>query len=289
MGHVFAEVSEDCPCGCHSRLVAATKIAAEMRSKIFKELKLTSSAGIAHNKLLAKLAGTLNKPNDQTLVYPCTASMVMSSLGSASKIFGVGQKTYELLEKNDISTVDDLRSTPLDVLEAKIGKDLARKLKDSAEGIDETIVKPSGKPQTIGLEEGLKSVSLVSDVESRLGALLRRLTEMTNEDGRIPLAVKVRVIHFILILLEINKLYNFINTTGDSEKTRVQKGELGQTGDPTVRTTKAPVAHVEGRLRPCQTLSFSDEAVPSSSRHHETISLDFTWCGLYKVRGEVLG
>lgn len=78
-------------------------------------------------------------------------------------------------------------------LELKIGKDLARKLKDWAEGIDESTVKPSSKPQSIGIEDGVKNISLVDEVESRLGALLRRLTELATEDGRIPVAMKLTV------------------------------------------------------------------------------------------------
>ena len=102
-GKVFGDPEEECPCGCHARLLAASRIAAEMRSKILKELGLTCSAGIAHNKLLAKLAGSLNKPNGQTLVYPCSAATLISSMGHVSKIPGVGQKMVELLEVCDIS------------------------------------------------------------------------------------------------------------------------------------------------------------------------------------------
>ncbi|XP_014487412.1 PREDICTED: DNA polymerase iota [Dinoponera quadriceps] len=190
---IFGPSEEECPCGCHVRLMIASKLAAEIRSRIFQELHLTCSAGIAHNKLLAKLAGSLNKPNQQTLVFPCGGPMLLSAMGSVSKIPGVGQKTTEFLLSNNIRTVDDLRRIPLENLELKIGVDLARKLKDNAEGIDETAVKPSGKKQSIGLEDGFKSVSLVAEVESRLGGLLRRLTEMAMEDGRIPVGMKVTV------------------------------------------------------------------------------------------------
>lgn len=98
-----------------------------------------------------------------------------------------------ILQINNITTIEDLRKNPLDKLESKIGKDLARKLKDWAEGIDDSAVKPSSKPQTIGLENSVKNISLVDEVESRLGALLRRLTELATEDGRIPVAMKLTV------------------------------------------------------------------------------------------------
>lgn len=192
-GEIFGPSEEECPCGCHTRLAAATRIAADMRARIYKELRMTCSAGIGHNKLVAKLAGSLNKPNQQTLVYPCSGPSLLTRIGPVSKIPGVGFKTTQLLATNNIRTVEDIRRLSLKDLELKIGSDLARKLKDSAEGIDDSIVKPSGKPQSIGIEDGFKHVSLVAEVESRLGALLRRLTDLATEDGRIPVAMKVTV------------------------------------------------------------------------------------------------
>ncbi|XP_046477768.1 DNA polymerase iota [Neodiprion pinetum] len=193
VGNIFGMSEEECPCGCHARLAAASRIAADMRARIYKELHLTCSAGIGTNKLVAKLAGSLHKPNQQTVVYPCSGPALLTKIGPVSKIPGVGFKTDQLLAMNNIRTVEDMRRLSLEDLELKIGSDLARKLKDSAEGIDDSAVKPSGKPQSIGIEDGFKHVSLVVEVESRLGALLRRLTDLATEDGRIPVAMKVTV------------------------------------------------------------------------------------------------
>ena len=44
------------------------KIAAEVRQAIYDELGYTASAGISHNKTVAKIACTYNKPNGQTVV-----------------------------------------------------------------------------------------------------------------------------------------------------------------------------------------------------------------------------
>lgn len=134
VGHIFQNPEEECPCGCHYRLAVASKIAMDMRIKIQEELGLTCSAGIAHNKLLAKLGGAKHKPNQQTIIYPCSAAELLTSLGSVSKIPGVGRRTAESLTVNNIKSVDDVRKTPLERLQVKIGKDLARKIKDYAEG-----------------------------------------------------------------------------------------------------------------------------------------------------------
>lgn len=84
VGEVFGPAEEECPCGCHARLIVASKIASEIRKRICKELRVTCSAGIAHNKLLAKLVGSLHKPNQQTLIFPCSGPMLLSTIGSIS-------------------------------------------------------------------------------------------------------------------------------------------------------------------------------------------------------------
>lgn len=51
-------------------LLAAAHLASYIRKEIFEKLHFTTSAGIAHNKLIAKLVGNLNKPNLQTTWNP---------------------------------------------------------------------------------------------------------------------------------------------------------------------------------------------------------------------------
>ena len=55
-------------------------IAAEIRQAILQEVGLTCCAGIAHNKLLAKLVGAWKKPNMQTTLLPKDAESFLSGL-----------------------------------------------------------------------------------------------------------------------------------------------------------------------------------------------------------------
>jgi DNA polymerase-4 len=55
---------------------------------MFEELGLTSSCGIAHNKLLAKIGGGKNKPNKQTVIFHETATELMLSLSKLRAIPG---------------------------------------------------------------------------------------------------------------------------------------------------------------------------------------------------------
>lgn len=78
----------NCLCGCARRLAVGTHIAKDLRESLFKELGITTCAGIAHNKMLAKLAGALNKPNNQTVVVPTRCRDLMVQLKELRSIPG---------------------------------------------------------------------------------------------------------------------------------------------------------------------------------------------------------
>lgn len=190
-GHVYSETSMGCPCGCHSRLRIASQIASEMRKKIFEELGFTTCAGIAHNKLLAKLICPLHKPNDQSTIMPEHAVSFMATLPSVRSIPSIGSKTTEALISHKILTVSDLQQVSIDVLKKYFSSDMAVRLKNLALGEDNTPVKQTGKPQSIGLEDSFRTVSVKSEVEEKFGALLQRLLTLVKEDGRIPVSLRV--------------------------------------------------------------------------------------------------
>jgi nucleotidyltransferase/DNA polymerase involved in DNA repair len=62
------------------RLAAGAVIGACIRRIIFEELALTCSIGVAHNKTLAKLASTKNKPDAQTIVFAAVVPSIMRNL-----------------------------------------------------------------------------------------------------------------------------------------------------------------------------------------------------------------
>lgn len=190
-GHIYREPSMECPCGCHSRLKIASQIANEMRKKIFDELGFTTCAGVAHNKLLAKLICPLHKPNNQTTIYPEHITSFMSSIPSIRSIPSIGAKTSEALISQNIMTVKDLQEASMEVLKKHFSSDMAVRLKSLSLGEDITPVKQTGRPQSIGLEDSFKTVSVKSEVEDKFSALLQRLLVLVREDGRIPVSLRV--------------------------------------------------------------------------------------------------
>lgn len=190
-GHAYKEPSINCPCGCHTRLRVTSQIANEMRKKIYEDLSFTTCAGVAHNKLLAKLICPQNKPNDQTTIFPEHGTSFMSTLENVRCIPSIGPKTTEALISNNIITVSDLQEASLDLLKNHFSSDMAVRLKELSLGEDNTPVKQTGKPQSIGLEDSFKIVSVRSEVEDKFTALLQRLMVLVREDGRIPVSLRV--------------------------------------------------------------------------------------------------
>lgn len=78
----------------NARQAVGSMIAAEMRQAIFSTLGLTGCAGIAHNKLLAKLVSGTFKPNQQTTLLPYSTAELMSSLRGLIKV--PGKMTHNL-------------------------------------------------------------------------------------------------------------------------------------------------------------------------------------------------
>ncbi|KAF5298730.1 hypothetical protein FQR65_LT09599 [Abscondita terminalis] len=192
-GNIFSANGETCQCGCYERLKIGSIIAQEIRDGLKKEFCLTTCAGIAHNKLLAKLVGSLHKPNQQTVIYPNSALELMLSLNSVSKIPGIGSATSETLENLNIKTVQELQNSDFETLKVALNSDKARWLLDLSNGRDNAPVKPSGRPQSIGLEDSCRLLNAETEIQDKFHQLLMRLVILVSEDGRVPTTIKVTI------------------------------------------------------------------------------------------------
>lgn len=90
----------------------AWDIAKELRARIYTTTGLTASAGIAPNKMLAKIASEWRKPNGQFAILPHQIKDFMVSL-PVRKIWGIGPKSAERLEASGMKTCADLQRLTL--------------------------------------------------------------------------------------------------------------------------------------------------------------------------------
>lgn len=196
VGHVFGNTEEACDCGCNLRLTIGSMIAQEVRESIMSQFQLTCSAGISHNKLLSKLVGSKHKPNQQTIAFPNSACELLYSLNSIGDIPGIGRVMFDVLTNMSIASVKDLQNCEHDKLKSALGEEKALFVKNLSNGIDNSVVKTSGKPQSIGLEDSCKNITAIGEVKDKLNHLLSRLMVLVSEDGRIPHTIKLTIRKF---------------------------------------------------------------------------------------------
>jgi len=104
------------------RLYGSPRLAAEkMREKIWKELGFTVNVGISSNKLLAKMAGDLEKPNKVHTLFPAEIASKMWPL-PVRDLFLVGAATEKKLKGLGIYTIGDLAKADVAVLRKRFGK-----------------------------------------------------------------------------------------------------------------------------------------------------------------------
>lgn len=100
---------------------SASKIAYEIRCRIFTEIGLTASAGISINKFLAKIASDFNKPNGQKTVVPNEVESFLEEL-PIKKFYGVGKVTTSKMYELGIFSGADLKQKSQVFLEQHFGK-----------------------------------------------------------------------------------------------------------------------------------------------------------------------
>jgi len=99
----------------------AWDVAKEIRQRIWDNTRLTASAGIAPNKMLAKIASDWRKPNGQFAITPDQIESFMKQL-AVGKIWGVGKKTQMRLAKQGIHTCEDLQQWSESDMDRRMGK-----------------------------------------------------------------------------------------------------------------------------------------------------------------------
>ncbi|MBA0775583.1 hypothetical protein Gotri_010710 [Gossypium trilobum] len=118
-------------------LACGILIVAELRMQVLKETEFTCSAGIAHNKMLAKLASGMNKPAQQTVVPFSSVKGLLNTL-PIRKMKQLGGKLGISLQMDmGVNTVGDLLQFPEEKLQEQLGcgtlqeESVEKKLRDA--------------------------------------------------------------------------------------------------------------------------------------------------------------
>lgn len=178
-------------------------VAAEIRGRIFDETQLTASAGIGPNKLLAKIASDLNKPNGQFEVKPQDVPAFITPL-PVRKLWGVGHVTSGKMEKLGAKTCGDLQRFSRAELCDAFGK-FGLELYDQCRGIDRRAVEPHRERKSLSVENTFEfNLETLADCEDKLALLFSDLL------AEISQLKSPREIHKLFVKL---KFADFTRTT----------------------------------------------------------------------------
>jgi DNA polymerase-4 len=151
----------------------AWDIAKEIRARIFAETRLTASAGVAPNKMLAKIASDWRKPNGQFAITPDKVEAFMQAL-PVRKIWGVGPKSAERFEAQGIKTCGDLQQLSRSDLIRRHGK-WGEELYQLCRGLDDRPVEPNR------IRKSLSTECTYTENLTTLAACRRALDELIPE------------------------------------------------------------------------------------------------------------
>lgn len=128
----------------------AVDIAKEIKQKILERTSLTASAGVSFNKLLAKIASDMRKPNGIFTVHPDRALDFIGNL-PVEKLWGVGPKTADRMHEMGVFTGAQLRRISFEHLVQVFGK-MGRVYYDFSRGIDNRPVVVAYERKSVGCE-----------------------------------------------------------------------------------------------------------------------------------------
>jgi DNA polymerase-4 len=129
----------------------ADHIAREIKKRIRERTRLTASVGVAPNKLVAKIASDLRKPDGLVVVQPDEVSALLDPL-PIRRLFGLGAKTAPKVEALGIRTLGELRRASPAQLRPVFGR-YAERVIERAAGIDQRPVTPDIDEKQISAEE----------------------------------------------------------------------------------------------------------------------------------------
>ena len=196
LDEAFLDVS-----GALRRLGRPAEIGALIRRQVAEQQGITCSVGVASTKFVAKLASTRCKP-DGLLVVPADGVVDFLHPLPVAALWGVGERTEEILGRLGLHTVGDIAATPLDTLRREVGDAAGEHLHALAWGRDERAVVPASRDKSIGAEETFDvDIADASAIRRELLRLSDRVGARLRASGHVgrTVAVKLRRADFTTV------------------------------------------------------------------------------------------
>lgn len=169
------------------------EIAKTIKERIFRKTGLTCSVGIAPNKLLAKIASDMQKPDGLTILTKQSIAGTIWPL-PVRKLWGVGPKTEEHLKSLDIHTVGQLAAQPHEFLVGTFGKSYGNYLYHASRGIDDSPIVTHWEPKSSSRETTFQEdIGNWQVIAKNLAALAKEVAADLRKSGHKGRNVTVKI------------------------------------------------------------------------------------------------
>ncbi|MDH5390781.1 MAG: DNA polymerase IV [Candidatus Bathyarchaeota archaeon] len=152
-------------------LEEAKELAQRIKEEVKAQQKLTCSIGIGPNKLVAKIAADIQKPDGLTIVKPEQVESFLSPL-PVSRLIGVGRKTKKKMQTLGIRTIGDLAKYNVQRLIEVFGKKLGIYFHNASIGLDDEPVQERGEVESISristLKEDTRDLKVIVEKTNQL-------------------------------------------------------------------------------------------------------------------------
>ncbi len=168
--------------GCEEPYGSLRQMALALKDRIRRELRLTASVGIATCKVVAKIGSDLCKPDGLLEVARGEERHFLTPLPVA-RLPGVGKKTEQVLKGMGITTIGELATLPLNIVEKHFGK-FGVVIHRYANGIDDRRVEAPGESKSISQQTTFARDTLARHfLEANLNHLCQQVSaELRNRD-----------------------------------------------------------------------------------------------------------
>lgn len=180
---------------------AAKSLAQEIKNDVKTNVQLTCSVGVAPNKMLAKIASDLHKPDGLTAIEPGTAAASIAGM-DVGKIPGIGPKTSERLQELGVKMIGDLAKFDLFRLIEEFGRKTATYMHNASRGIDyEPVIESGGKQQIMRIATLKSNATSSAEMHSDLYELCQSVFQ-TAADKRLSF----KTVGILLILDNLDNI-----------------------------------------------------------------------------------
>ena len=168
-------------------------IVTRIKAGIKEKTGLTCSIGIGANKLLAKIASDMQKPDGLTILNEEDIESRLWSLPTR-KLYGIGPKTEAYLKNIGIETIGQLASLTIEKLIEYFGNSYGQYLFNSSRGINESPLITSWEAKSISRETTFqKDVQDWQVIAKTLAALTKEVVSDMRDSGYKAKTVTIKI------------------------------------------------------------------------------------------------